>query len=244
MNAFTDSPAFTPTSRSKLRRRLPRGRYDEKAVFEILDAGVMAHVGYAIDGQPFVTPTAYWREGRKLYWHGAAASRMLATVAQGAPACVTVSFLDGFVVGRSGIVHSLNYRSVMAFGRAKLLTDPAAKRAAMDDFLDRLYAGRRLQLRPATDEEIASIALVEMEIEEASAKSRAEGVGDKPADAGWAPWSGVFPVETRIGAPRPEPGMGAGGSPTADLAPYAQGGRLDAALSEAASRAYGLPVST
>lgn len=244
MNAITDTPAFTPSSRAKVRRRPQRARYDEKAVFEILDAGVMAHVGYVIDGQPFVTPTAYWREGRKLYWHGAAASQMLATVAESAPVCVTVSFLDGFVVGRSGIVHSLNYRSVMAFGRARLLTDPAAKRAAMDDFIDRLYAGRRLQLRPTTEAEIASIALVEMEIEEASAKQRDGGVGEKPADEGWAPWSGVFPVETRIGAPRPEPGMGAGGAPTPDLAPYAEGARLDAALTSAAATAQGLPVST
>lgn len=242
MNAITDTPAFTPSSRAKVRRRPQRARYDETAVFEILDAGVMAHVGYVIDGQPFVTPTAYWREGRKLYWHGAAASRMLATVAQGAPVCVTVSFLDGFVVGRSGIVHSLNYRSVMTFGRARLITDPAAKRAAMDDFIDRLYAGRRLQLRPTTDAEIASIALVEMEIEEASAKQREGGVGDRPADEGWAPWSGVFPMETRIGAPWPEPGMGVGGHPTPDLAPYAEGARLDVALSAAArSRARSKP---
>ncbi len=132
--------AFTPTERSRVRRRPQRASYDEAAVFEILDAGVMAHVGYVIDGQPFVTPTAYWREGRRLYWHGAAASRMLATVAEGAPVCVTVSFLDGFIVGRSGIVHSLNYRSAMAFGRARLLEDPAAKRAAMESFIDRLYA--------------------------------------------------------------------------------------------------------
>lgn len=116
--------AFTPTERSRTRRRPQRAAYDETSVNEVLDAGVMAHVGYVIDGQPFVTPTAYWREGRRLYWHGAAASRMLRTVAQGAPVCVTVSFVDGFVVGRSGFVHSLNYRSVMAFGRARLVADP------------------------------------------------------------------------------------------------------------------------
>ena len=243
MNAIPQGPAFTPTARAKLRRRPQRGRYDEAAVFEILDAGVMAHVGYAIDGQPFVTPTAYWREGRKLYWHGAAASRMLSTVGQGAPVCVTVSFLDGFVVGRSGFIHSLNYRSVMAFGRARLVEGIEAKRAAMDAFIDRLYAGRAAKLRPATEAELMQIALVEMEIEEASAKVREGGVADLPADAGWTPWSGVFPVETRIGAPRPEPGMGPGGAPTRDLAPYAEGTRLDEALTTSA-RAYGLPVST
>jgi len=238
------SPAdgsFTPTARSQVRRRPQRARYDEAAVYGVLDAGVMAHVGYVIDGQPFVTPTAYWREGRKLYWHGAAASRMLATVAEGAPVCVTVSFLDGFVVGRSGIMHSLNYRSVMAFGRARLVSDLAEKRAAMEAFIDRLYAGRAVKLRPTTDAELRQIAMVEMEIEEASAKVRETGVGDLPADEGWAAWCGVFPVETRIGAPLPEPGMGTGGPPTADLAPYAEGARLDDALSAAAQ---GLPVST
>jgi len=235
--------AFQPTERSRVRRRPQRARYDEATVYGVLDAGIMAHVGYVIDGQPFVTPTAYWREGRKLYWHGAAASRMLATVAEGAPVCVTVSFLDGFIVGRSGIMHSLNYRSVMAFGRARLVSDLAEVRAAMDAFIDRLYAGRPLKLRPTTDDELRRIALVEMEIEEASAKVRDTGPGDLPADEGWAAWCGVFPVETRIGAALPEPGMGTGGPPTPDLAPYREGARLDETLS-AAAHPYGLPVST
>ncbi len=231
--------AFNPTDRSQVRRRPQRAHYDEATVYGVLDAGVMAHVGYVIDGQPYVTPTAYWREGRRLYWHGAAASRMLATVAEGAPVCVTVSFLDGFLVGRSGITHSLNYRSVMAFGRARLMTDLGEVRAAMDAFIDRLYAGRPLKLRPTTDDELRRIALVEMEIEDASAKVKDTGVTDLPADDGWAAWCGVVPVETRIGAPLPQPGMSDGGPPTPDLAPYREGARLDDAL--ALARAYGLP---
>jgi nitroimidazol reductase NimA-like FMN-containing flavoprotein (pyridoxamine 5'-phosphate oxidase superfamily) len=230
--------AFTPTERSQVRRRPQRASYDEAAVYGVLDAGVMAHVGYVIDGQPYLTLTAYWREGRKLYWHGAAASRMLATVAQGAPVCVTVSFLDGFIVGRSGIIHSLNYRSVMAFGRARLIPGTADKRAAMEAFIDRLYAGRSAKLRPMTDEELTRIALVEMEIEEASAKLKDTGATDMPADANWKAWCGVFPVETRIGAPRPEPGMGLGGDPTPDLAAFSEGARLDETLTRAASPAY------
>ncbi|MBL8553123.1 MAG: pyridoxamine 5'-phosphate oxidase family protein [Phenylobacterium sp.] len=215
------APAFRPTDRSRVRRRPQRAAYDEAAVYRILDAGVMAHVGYTINGRPYVTPTAYWREGRRLYWHGSAMNRMLGAVGEGVPVCVTVSFLDGFIVGRSGMVHSLNYRSVMAFGRAKPVEGIAARRAALDNFIDRLYAGRPVKLRPTTDEEVAATAMVEMEIEEASAKVRATGVADLPADAGWTAWAGVLPVETRIGAPLPEPGMGAGGPPTADLAPYA-----------------------
>lgn len=235
------SAAFNPTGRSQVRRRPQHARYDEATVYGVLDAGVMAHVGYVIDGQPYVTPTAYWREGRRLYWHGAAASRMLATVAEGAPVCVTVSFLDGFLVGRSGITHSLNYRSVIAFGRARLMTDLGEVRAAMDAFIDRLYAGRPLKLRPTTDDELRRIALVEMEIEEASAKVKDTGVTDLPADEAWTAWCGVIPVETRIGAPLPQPGMGSGGAPTKDLAPYRDGARLDDAL--ALAKAYGLPVS-
>lgn len=236
--------AFTPTERSRARRRPQRAAYDEASVYAVLDAGVMAHVGYTIGDQPFVTPTAYWREGRKLYWHGSAMSRMLATVGEGVPVCVTVSFLDGFIVGRSGFVHSLNYRSVMCFGRARLVEGIPARREGLNAFIDRLYAGRPVKLRPATDEEVAATAMVVMEIEEASAKVRQTGVADLPADAGWTAWSGVFPVETRIGAALPEPGMGAGGPPTADLSPYAEGVRLDEALALAALRAQGLPVST
>ncbi|WP_309090746.1 pyridoxamine 5'-phosphate oxidase family protein [Phenylobacterium sp.] len=226
----TTGPAFQPTARSQLRRRPQRGFHDEATVFAILDAGVMAHVGYVIDGQPYVTPTAYWREGRTLYWHGAAASRMLNTVAEGLPVCVTVSFLDGLIVGRSGITHSVNFRSVMAFGRARPVTDLSAKRAAMEAFIDRLYAGRNVKLRPTTDAELTAIALVEMEIEEASAKVKDTGPTDLPADEGWSAWSGVFPVETRIGPALAQPGS-APREP--DLAPYAVGARLDKALTEA-----------
>ena len=223
-------PGFQPTARSRVRRRPQRGFYDEATVFGILDAGLMAHVGYVIDGQPFVTPTAYWREGRTLYWHGAAASRMLGAVSEGLPVCVTVSFLDGLIVGRSGIAHSVNYRSVMAFGRARPVTDLMAKRAAMEAFIDRLYAGRNVKLRPTTDAELTAIALVAMEIEEASAKVKDTGPAELDAEEGWTAWSGIFPVETRIGPPLPQPGSA---PREQDLAPYAAGARLDQALTEA-----------
>ncbi|MGA0605818.1 pyridoxamine 5'-phosphate oxidase family protein [Phenylobacterium sp. VNQ135] len=223
------APQFQPTARSQVRRRPQRAAYDEATVFRILDAGLMAHVGYVIDGQPFVTPTAYWREGRTLYWHGSAASRMLDAV-DGQAVCVTVSFLDGLIVGRSGITHSVNYRSVMAFGRARVVANPVAKRAAMEAFIDRLYAGRRLRLRPTTEAELAAITLVEMEIEEASAKVKATGPTDLPADEGWSAWSGVFPVETRIGPALAEPDAGPRSD---DLSPYGPGVRLDEALTRA-----------
>lgn len=229
-------PAFVPTARSRAKRRPQRVRYDEATVHAALDAAVLAHVGYVIDGQPFVTPTAYWREGNRLYWHGAAASRMLAATGGGAPVCVAVSLLDGFVVGRSGFVHSLNYRSVMAFGRARLVEDLEAKRAGMAAFIERLFPGRWADLRPVSEAELKQIAVVEMTIEEASVKARDGGVKDLPSDAGWDVWSGVLPVETRLGPPRLEPDQGRGGAPTPDLALYADGARLDAALGAAARR--------
>lgn len=233
-DAAPASDAFTPTDRSRARRRPQRAAYDEAAVFAVLDAAVLGHVGYSIDGQPFVTPTAYWREGRKVFWHGAAASRMLAAV-DGAPVCLAVSLLDGFVLGRSGILHSVNYRSAMAFGRARRVTAPDAKRAAMNAFLERLYPGRTSGLRPATERELAQLVIVEMTIEEASAKARAEGAGALPEDAGWSAWRGVIPVAQVAGPPLPE--ADEAGGPGADLAHLAPGARLDAALAAAAGGA-------
>lgn len=219
------SSAFTPTDRSQVRRRPHRAAYDEAAVFAILDAGLLAHVAYVVDGQPFVTPTSYWREGRTLYWHGSVHGRGLNSQ-DGAPVCVTVSHLDGLIVARSGIAHSAQYRSVMAFGTARLVTDREAKRAAMAAFIDRLYPGRWATLRPTQDAELDAISVVAMEIEEAAAKVKAEGVAKLPADEVWAGWRGVIPVRQTLGDPQP-----------VDAAPlpesvslYVSGGSLDAAL--------------
>lgn len=225
---------FTPTARSRARRKPDRASYDEAAVFAILDAGVLAHVGYAIDGQPFVTPTTYWREGRRLYWHGSAASRMIRAQAGGLPVCLTVSHVDGLVLARSGIAHSMNYRSAMVFGRARLIEGLAARRAAMAAFIDRLYPGRWSELRESLDNEIAQIGLVEMEIEEASAKQRDAGVARLDADAGAGAWSGVIPVATVIGAPMADAEQSAGAPLSPSLALYRQGARLDEVLTAAA----------
>lgn len=226
--------AFVPTARSRARRKPDRASYDEAEVFEILDAGVLCHLGYVIDGQPFVTPTTYWREGRKLYWHGSAASRMLRAQAGDLPVCLTVSHVDGLVLGRSGIAHSMNYRSVMAFGRARMIEGLEARRAAMSAFIDRLYPGRSAELRPASDNEISQIALMEMTIEEASAKRRDAGVGRMEADEGWGAWSGLIPIATQIGAPMADAVQSAGAPLSPSLASYAPGARLDAVLTAAA----------
>lgn len=226
--------AFTPTPRSRARRKPDRASYDEAEVFGILDAGLLCHVGYVIDGQPFVTPTTYWREGRKLYWHGSAASRMIKAQAGGLPVCVTVSHMDGLVLARSGIAHSMNYRSVMAFGRARLIEGLAARRAAMEAFIDRLYPERSAELRPSTDNEILQIGLVEMTIEEASAKQRDAGVNRLDGDDEWGAWSGVIPIETRLGAPMADAHQSAGASLSPSLSLYEPGERLDAVLTKTA----------
>ena len=233
---MTDA-AFTPTERSRVRRQPIRAAYDEASVFAILDAAVLAHVAYVIDGQPFVIPTAFWRHGRELYWHGAAAATMLTTLAQGVPACVCVSQLDGFVMAPSGFKHSINYRSVVAFGRARLLADPEAKRVALDAFIERLFPGRAATLRPATDIELAKTAVVAMTIEEASAKSRAEGVAVLEEDIGWPAWAGVIPMEQRIGAAQADGRLGAVAMGLATPPPYAEGERLDDLLAAASAEA-------
>lgn len=228
------------TQRTRLRRRPERGRHDEASLFAVLDAGLVAHVGYLDAGQPMVTPTTFWREGRRLYWHGAAASRMLARSGSGAPVCLTVTLLDGLMVGRSGIKHSVNYRSAMVFGRARLITELEAKRTAMDAFLERLYPGRTRELRPASEAELKQIVVAEMPIEEASVKMKAGGPLPYAPDDGWPAWTGVVPIEMRIGPLQAEPELGAR-APGTGLALYREGARLDEALLAAAQS--GLPVS-
>src|SRR5437660_4312562 len=135
-------PGFAATQRSRVRRHPERAHYDRETVYAILDGAMMCHVGYVIDGLPYVTPTLFWREGEHLYWHGSSASRMLRTQREGIPVCLTVSHIDGLVVARSAFHHSLNYRAVMVFGNAAIVTDPLEKETKLNAFLDRVYPGR------------------------------------------------------------------------------------------------------
>lgn len=228
------SETFVPSRRSQARRKPDRAAYDEASVYAVLDAGVLAHVGYVLDGEPFVTPTTYWREGRKLYWHGSAASRMIRAQASGLPVCVTVTHMDGLVLARSGLAHSMNYRSVMAFGRARMIEGLEARRVAMSAFIDRLYPDRSAELRPALDNEIQQIGLVEMTIEEASAKSRSGGVNRLAVDEDWSAWSGVIPISTVVGARQADALQSAGARPSPSLDLYLEGARLDDVLTAAA----------
>src|SRR5690348_16373952 len=130
-------PGFVPTPRSRVRRHPGRAHYDRDTVFAILDAALMCHVGYVIDGRPYVTPTLFWREGELLYWHGSSASRMLRAQRAGIPVCATVSHIDGLVLGRCAFRHSRNYRAVMVFGAARAAEDEREKEAGLNGFIER-----------------------------------------------------------------------------------------------------------
>jgi nitroimidazol reductase NimA-like FMN-containing flavoprotein (pyridoxamine 5'-phosphate oxidase superfamily) len=229
---MTADTAYPVTPRNRVKRLHERASYDRAAVHAILDAAMLCHVAYVIDGQPYATPTLFWRRGDTLYWHGSSASRMLRHLKAGTPACLTVAHLDGLVLARSGFNHSANYRSAMCFGTARLVGDPEEKIEAMRDVVDRFYPGRSALLRPLTAQEAKATTIIEMPIEEAAAKVRAKGVGDDEDDFALPIWAGVIPVTTVLGAAETCPRLVDGVEKPQTLSIFPEGGRLDAALRE------------
>jgi len=225
---------FLPTERTRARRHPQRASYDADVIFAILDAGLICHLAYVVDGQPYCTPTAYWRDGTRVYWHGSAASRMLDAQAAGIAVCMTVTHLDGLVVGRSGFTHSLNYRSVMAFGHPGVIADAREKRHATDRFIERLYPGRTGEIRAAHAQELEAISVVGMAIEDASAKIRDAGILDREADLARPGWAGVIPTAVTIGEIMPDPHLPSGLPAPSSVAAYTRGTRLDDVLTAAA----------
>jgi uncharacterized protein len=204
MDAYKPTDDFKPTARSRVKRMPKRGHYDRATVYAILDAGVLCHVGYTIEGKPYVTPTNYWREGNHVYWHGSSASRMLRTLEKGVPVCLTVTHLDGFVLARSGFHHSVNYRAVMAFGVAQLVKEREAKLAALENFIERVFPGRWPELRPVSDQELKATTVLGMELDEVSAKVRTGGPIDDEPDYALPIWAGVLPMTLSAGTPLPD----------------------------------------
>ena len=206
-----DAADYEITRRNKVVRRPQRGFYDKATVHGILDAAMVAHISYVVDGQPFCTPTAFWREGEHIYWHGSSASRMIRFQSRGVPVCVTVTHLDAIVLARSGFHHSVNYRSVMAYGTARLVEDATEKRRAMDGFVDRFFPGRSGTLRPPSTQEIKATSFVVMEIEQASAKIRDVHVSDDEEDYALPIYAALYPVRQVLGeieeCPRQYPGL-------------------------------------
>jgi nitroimidazol reductase NimA-like FMN-containing flavoprotein (pyridoxamine 5'-phosphate oxidase superfamily) len=226
--------AYTPTARSRVRRLHERGRYDRDAVFAILDATLFCHIGYVIDGQPYVTPTGYWRVGDRLYWHGSSASRMLRAQSVGIPVCFTVMIVDGLVLARSGFHHSVNYRSVMAFGQAAKLEEPEEKRSALEAYIERFLPGRNRELRPITSQELKATTVLGMTIEEASAKFRNGPPKDDEEDYDLAVWAGVVPIRQVFGDAVPDPRLKNGTRPPLHVAGLAPGGDFTAIMARLA----------
>jgi uncharacterized protein len=189
------------TRRTQLRRLPKRGFHDSATINAILDAGFLAHVGFQIDGQPFVIPTLFGRDGEKLYLHGSAASRMLGELAQGVPACVTVTLVDGLVLARSAFHHSMNYRSVVAFGTARKIEDEALKRTALRTVSEHLIRGRWDDVREPNPKELKATSVLEFQIEEASAKIRQGPPLDDEEDYSLSMWAGILPLKLKAGTP-------------------------------------------
>jgi nitroimidazol reductase NimA-like FMN-containing flavoprotein (pyridoxamine 5'-phosphate oxidase superfamily) len=200
----------TADARHRVQRTKARARYDRAEVHAILDAGMIAHVAFCIDAQPFVIPMLYAREGDALILHGSVASRLANRLGEGIAACVGVTHIDGLVLARSHFDHSVNYRSVVAFGRAFLVEDDAEKAAALIRFVDALIPGRAAESRPADRSELNATHVLRFDIEDASAKVRSGGVKDNPADLTLPHWAGVVPQRTVYDAPQPDPRLAAG----------------------------------
>jgi nitroimidazol reductase NimA-like FMN-containing flavoprotein (pyridoxamine 5'-phosphate oxidase superfamily) len=199
-----------PTERSIVKRLPARGAYDRAVIDQILDAGLVCHLGFVVDGQPFVIPTTYVRVGDTVYVHGSPASRMLQTLERGALACVTVTLVDGLVLARSAFHHSINYRSVVVFGKGVLVSDPDEKLGALKALTDHLIPGRWQEIRQPNSQELKRTLVLAIPIEEASAKIRVGPPLDDEEDYQLSVWAGVVPLKLAAEAPVPDPRLSAG----------------------------------
>jgi nitroimidazol reductase NimA-like FMN-containing flavoprotein (pyridoxamine 5'-phosphate oxidase superfamily) len=189
------------TRRSRVRQLREKARYDEKNVYAVLDAGLVAHVGFVQDGQPYVIPMLYGREGGVLYLHGAKKARIARLLGSGAPVCVNVTLLDGIVAARSAFNSSMNYRSVVAFGTARTLEDPSERLRALKVISQHVFPGRWDELRAPRDRELEMTGVVELVVESASAKIADGPPDDEEEDYATRVWAGVVPIETTLGKP-------------------------------------------
>jgi hypothetical protein len=220
-------PSYTQTTRTKVRRLAKRASYDQTEVHAILDEAFICHVGFAVDAQPYVIPTIFARADDTLYVHGSAASRMLRTLTQKVPVCVTVTLLDGLVLARSAFHHSLNYRSVVVLGNARLVEDRDEKLRALHVITDHVVPGRWREVRGPNELELKQSSVLAVRLEEVSAKIRRGPPIDEEPDYALPIWAGVLPLQTRLGAPL-EDGRVLPQAPQVDLARFrANRGRFD-----------------
>ena len=189
------------TKRTKLKRLPKRGNFERETIYRILDEAVVCHVGFAVGGQPFVIPTSFARIGDCLVIHGSAASRMMRSLSEEIDVCVTVTLIDGLVLARSAFHHSMNYRSVVVFGKAAIVTDEREKYEALKALTEHIVPGRWASIRPPTKNELKGTTVLSLELTEASAKIRAGGPVDDEEDYELDVWAGVLPLSLSAGAP-------------------------------------------
>ncbi|MEZ4963088.1 MAG: pyridoxamine 5'-phosphate oxidase family protein [Saprospiraceae bacterium] len=200
---------YPVTQRNKVKRLPKRGHYDRQTVYQILDAGFLCHVGFVVEGQPFVIPTSYGRDGDKVYLHGSSKSRMLAHLDQGFPICLTVTHLDGLVLARSAFHHSVNYRSAVLFGTAHII-DGEEKERALFLISENILKGRWDEVRGPNAQEMKATSVLRLDVETASAKIRTGPPGDDEEDYALPIWAGIVPVVQQYGPPVNDPLLTAG----------------------------------
>jgi nitroimidazol reductase NimA-like FMN-containing flavoprotein (pyridoxamine 5'-phosphate oxidase superfamily) len=199
---MSQSPSTTP--RTRVVRESERGVYDRETVYRILDEGFLCHVGFAVEGQPFVIPTSYGRKDASLYIHGSAASRMLRQMKEAVPVCLTVTLLDGLVLARSIFNHSMNYRSVVILGKATLVDEPTEKLEALRLLSEHIIPGRWADSRQPNERELKATSVLRLPIEEFSAKVRSGPAVDDEEDYSFPTWAGVVPLEMKVKEPIPD----------------------------------------
>ncbi|HEY9659788.1 MAG TPA: pyridoxamine 5'-phosphate oxidase family protein, partial [Allocoleopsis sp.] len=192
------------TSRTQIRRLPQRGEYDRNTIYRILDEAFICHVGFVVDNQPFIIPTAYGRIDDRLYIHGSPASRMLRALKQDIEVCVTITLIDGLVLARSAFHHSMNYRSVVVFGKATVVETPEEKLTALKAFTDHIIPDRWAEVRQPTPQEVAGTLVLSLPLSEASAKIRSGAPNDDEADYALPVWAGEIPLKMTAAAPIPD----------------------------------------
>jgi nitroimidazol reductase NimA-like FMN-containing flavoprotein (pyridoxamine 5'-phosphate oxidase superfamily) len=214
-----------PNARTRVVREAERAVYDRETAYRILDEGFLCHVGFVVDGQPFVIPTSYGRSGANLYIHGSAASRMLRQMKESVPVCITVTLIDGLVLARSIFNHSMNYRSVVILGEATLVDEPAEKLEALRLLSEHILPGRWEDSRKPNERELKATSVLRLPIEEFSAKVRMGPAVDDEEDYSFPTWAGVVPLDMVAGKPIEDARLLAGKEVPGYLRPYSRGPR-------------------
>src|SRR5215470_1555097 len=198
--------ALSPSERTRVRRHSERAQTERTDLFAVLDAGMICHLGVVVDGSPVVLPTAYGRIGDTLYLHGSSANRSI-HAADGREICVTVTHVDGLVCARAAFTHSVNYRSAVVFGTARIVTDEAERLAGLRAVTEQLIPGRWDAVRAPTRKELAATSVLAIPLAEASVKVRTGPPGDEPEDLELPVWAGVVPTAVSFGEPEPDPAL-------------------------------------